>query len=132
MPRPEPSEYPEYHDTYIKLVSGGDISSILEEQIIVTLELLKNLNDEQAMFRYAPDKWTIKQVIGHLIDSERVFAYTGPCVLPGMILQPFPRLTGIYTWKIAIPMPDLYQIYWMNLSYCESQMLPCSKTLMMK
>jgi len=75
MPRPEPSEYPEYHDTYIKLVLDGDISSILEEQIIVTLELLKNLNDEHAMFRYAPHKWTIKQVIGHLIDSERVFAY---------------------------------------------------------
>ena len=79
MPRPEPSEYPEYHDTYIKLVSGGDISSILEEQIKVTLELLKKLNDEQAMFRYASDKWTLKQVIGHLIDSERVFAYRAMC-----------------------------------------------------
>ena len=79
MPRPEPSEYAEYYDTYIKLVPDGDISSILEEQIKVTLELPKNLNDEQAMFRYAPDKWTLKQVIGHLIDCERVFAYRGMC-----------------------------------------------------
>ena len=79
MPRPEPSEYVEYYGTYIKLVPDGDISTILEQQINNTLELLKNLNEEQAMFRYAPGKWSLKQVIGHLIECERVFAYRAMC-----------------------------------------------------
>ncbi len=79
MSRPEPSEYVEYYYTYIKLVPDGDISTILEHQIKDTLELLKNLNEEQAMFSYAPDKWTLKQVIGHLIDGERMFSYRAMC-----------------------------------------------------
>lgn len=79
MPRPEPSEYVDYYHKYIKLVPDGEISSILEEQIKGTLSLLQNLSEEKAMFRYAPDKWTLKQVMGHVIDCERAFAFRAMC-----------------------------------------------------
>lgn len=73
--RPEFKEYNPFFATYIGLVSEGDIEQIISEQIKGTVELLKGLTVEQAHFRYAPDKWTIKEVIGHITDTERIMAY---------------------------------------------------------
>jgi uncharacterized damage-inducible protein DinB len=72
---PQASEYASYYSRYISLVPNGDIVSLLTEQAGQTAEALSGLSDREADFRYAPGKWTIKQVLGHLIDSERVFAY---------------------------------------------------------
>jgi len=72
---PDVSEYAEYYGRYISLAPAGDILAALEEQPGQTLALLSGLSDEQAHYRYAPDKWSIKEVLGHLIDTERVFAY---------------------------------------------------------
>lgn len=72
---PEASEYPQYFGTYVSLVPQGDILSTLEMQLDATLELLRGISATQADSRYAPGKWSIKEVIGHVIDTERIFAY---------------------------------------------------------
>jgi uncharacterized damage-inducible protein DinB len=73
--RPEPGEYAPYYDRYISLVAGSDILSTLDAQRRDTMMLLCGRDEDEGDFRYAPDKWTAKQVLGHLCDTERVFAY---------------------------------------------------------
>lgn len=73
--RPQPGEYAPYYDRYISLVSGTDILGTLESQRRQTLLLLSGRNDPDADFRYAPEKWTAKEVLGHVCDTERIFAY---------------------------------------------------------
>lgn len=72
---PDASEYAPYYGRYITLVGGHDVVAALEEQPRETLALLSTLSDEQGDYRYAPGKWTIKEMLGHVIDVERVFAY---------------------------------------------------------
>jgi DinB superfamily len=71
--RPEPSEYFEYYRTYIDGVPEGDIVSILRAQSGETDALLMDISPQQAGFRYAPGKWTLQEVIRHVIDIEWVF-----------------------------------------------------------
>jgi len=73
--RPEPSEYTPYQGQYVSLVPEGDLIEILEAQKARTLALIAGLTEEQANGRYAPDKWTLKQVIGHMSDNERIQSY---------------------------------------------------------
>lgn len=73
--RPEANEYNPYYSTYINLLPEGDIVRILEEQIKGTSLLLKDISDSEGHFRYAPNKWSIKEVIGHIADTERIMAY---------------------------------------------------------
>lgn len=73
--RPEPSEYAQYYDKYVSLVPDGDILALLGQQMDETLSLLSNISEERANHRYEPGKWSIKELIGHLIDTERIFAY---------------------------------------------------------
>lgn len=73
--RPDANEYAPYYEKYVSLISESDIISVLESQLEETLSLIGGLSEEQAQHRYAPDKWSIKQVIGHIIDGERIFAY---------------------------------------------------------
>jgi hypothetical protein len=72
---PDASEYAPYYGRYITLVGGHDVVAALEDQPRETLALLSTLSEEQGDFRYAPDKWSIKEMLGHLIDAERVFSY---------------------------------------------------------
>jgi DinB superfamily len=75
MAPPDPSEYAPYYGRYITLVSGHDILAALEEQPRATLPLFSTLTEAQAQYRYAPDKWSIQEMLGHLIDVERVLSY---------------------------------------------------------
>jgi hypothetical protein len=75
MTRPDPTEYVPYFGKYISLVEGDDIIAALSNQIDDTLAFIHGLSESQGDLRYAPDKWSIKEVIGHLIDTERIFAY---------------------------------------------------------
>lgn len=94
--RPRPDEYPAYFERYIRLVPDGDIIATLESQMEESAALLSGISEERARFRYAPGKWSIKEVLGHVIDSERVFAYRGLCFarndrtpLPGFDQDPY-------------------------------------------
>jgi hypothetical protein len=73
--RPAPTEYAPYHEKYVSLVPEGEIVSTLAQQGDALLSLLRNIPEAQADSRYAPDKWSIKEVVGHIIDCERIFAY---------------------------------------------------------
>ena len=73
--RPSTTEYAPYYGRYISLVPEGNILQILSGQLEETLSLLGGISESQASHRYAPDKWSIKEVVGHVVDSERIFAY---------------------------------------------------------
>lgn len=73
--RPEPSEYAAYYEKYVALVPGNDVVGSLETQHARTLQLLAGRSEGDGSFRYAADKWTVKDVLGHIADSERIFGY---------------------------------------------------------
>jgi|SRR5579872_40976 len=73
--RPEPGEYAPYYDRYISLVPGADILGTLDAQRRQMMLLLSGRDESDGNFRYAPDKWSAKQVLGHVCDTERIFAY---------------------------------------------------------
>ena len=73
--RPETSELAEYQIAYIGKVPGADILEFLQQQLEATLDLLRGIDEGKGNYRYAAGKWTVKEVVGHIIDSERVFAY---------------------------------------------------------
>lgn len=72
---PAPTEYAPYYAKYIQLVPDGDLLGMMAAQARDYERLLTPLSDEQADFRYAPDKWSIKETLGHVIDAERIFTY---------------------------------------------------------
>src|SRR5437879_7209653 len=73
--RPETSELAEYQIAYVSKVPGADILEFLQQQLEATLDLLRGVDEEKGNYRYAAGKWTVKEVVGHVIDTERVFAY---------------------------------------------------------
>lgn len=73
--RPEPTEYAPYYEKYISLVPGDELTSVLESQGKRTVQLLAGRGEKEGNFRYAPNKWTIKEVLGHISDTERIFIY---------------------------------------------------------
>lgn len=73
--KPDTTEYLPYYGKYVSLVPEGNILTVLGKQIKETTDLLNSIPESRASFRYAPDKWSIKELVGHLIDSERIFAY---------------------------------------------------------
>lgn len=75
MKRPEANEYAEYYGKYIAKVPGTDVVSVLESQRLQMLQLFAGRSERDGNFRYAPDKWTIKEVLGHVTDAERIFSY---------------------------------------------------------
>jgi hypothetical protein len=75
MMRPEKSEYAEYYERYVSLVEETDIAAVLENQLNELRELLQTVTEEKSLFAYAEGKWSIRELIGHLSDGERIFAY---------------------------------------------------------
>ncbi|MHA4893831.1 DinB family protein [Pedobacter sp. PWIIR3] len=77
MNRPQTNEYPIWGETYIKLVDG-DVIDLLERQATEFADFIHSL-EERADHAYAPGKWTIKELIGHIIDTERILVYRITC-----------------------------------------------------
>jgi len=75
MKRPEATEYAEFYAGYIAKVSGTDFLSVLDSERQKMLQLFSGRTERDGNFRYAPGKWTVKEVLGHIIDTERVFTY---------------------------------------------------------
>lgn len=73
LPRPHPSEHAEHFRRYVDLVPEGDIVALLRDQLAYTLALLEGLPAARETHRYAEGKWSLREVVGHLIDTERLF-----------------------------------------------------------
>lgn len=75
IPRPADGEYNEYYRKYVNLLPDGDLLALLQTQGAETVTLLRGVTEETSRHAYAPGKWTIREVVGHLTDAERVFSY---------------------------------------------------------
>lgn len=75
MSKPQTTEYAPFYATYINKVGDGDIIDILKDQQQSTYNFFKSIAADKASYAYADGKWTIKQVLGHMIDTERIMTY---------------------------------------------------------
>jgi len=75
MTIPDRTEAADYYFTYIDQVGPGDICAILERQADETVAFLRGISDDRSLYRYAPDKWSIRQAVGHMNDAERLFVF---------------------------------------------------------
>lgn len=81
--RPVSSDYPAYLEPYVSLVPESGVLSVLEKQKHEVVQVFRSVPNERELFRYAPGKWSVRQVAGHLIDAERVFGYRALCLARG-------------------------------------------------
>jgi len=75
MQRPETNEFDPYYNTYISLIEGDNALPALDTQPAELRAIISDLPEEKGTFAYADGKWTIKELLSHLIDAERMFAY---------------------------------------------------------
>ena len=108
--RPDGSEFAEYYTGYIGKVPGADIMSFLQSQLESTATLIRGIDDAKGGYRYAASKWTIKELLGHIIDTERVFAYRAlvfsrndATPLPGFDQEPWAKSAN----HANVPMTEL-------------------------
>ena len=73
--RPKTGDNNPYYDRYISLIGDDDIIEVLDEQIKTSENFLNTFTEEQGIYSYADGKWTMKEVLGHVIDTERIMAY---------------------------------------------------------
>lgn len=73
--KPAPGDYAPYAEKYVVLVTGDDVLETLRNQLKQTSTLFSGRSERDGNFRYAPEKWTVKEVLGHIVDAERIFAY---------------------------------------------------------
>lgn len=120
--RPQDGEYFSYYADYIERVPDGDVLDVLEVQPGIFDELLGDLTDEQAQFRFAPGEWSIKQVVGHVVDAERTFAYRAFAFsrgtteeLPSMEQDDYVREGHFDDWPLAEILEELRLLRQANL-----------------
>ena len=89
--RPAIEDYAEYYQSYIDLIKGDDILKVLVKQNLESQNILNSFSESKGNYSYALGKWTVKEVIGHMMDVERIFAYRALAIarretkpLPGM------------------------------------------------
>lgn len=75
MKRPQPNEYPLYYQSYLDLVKTDDVIKALKDQVMKVQAVISEIPEEKEGFAYSEGKWTIKEVIGHIIDTERILGY---------------------------------------------------------
>jgi uncharacterized damage-inducible protein DinB len=81
--RPSPGEYAPFYATYVDQVPDGDVLDLLRRQVDETARLVGSVREGDADFRYAEGKWSIKEVIGHIADTERIMVYRALCFARG-------------------------------------------------
>lgn len=78
--RPQPGTYPVYFENYIKLVDSNSIAEAIEKYSDYFVKFFKKIRESNADYRYAPGKWSLKELLQHIIDTERIFAYRALCI----------------------------------------------------
>jgi len=77
MKKPSPNEVGEWYHGYINRVEDGTVMSVLRQQELSFIPFILSIPSEKGDFKYADGKWSVKEIISHLIDTERVFCYRG-------------------------------------------------------
>ena len=80
MPKPSPTSYPVYFQQYIDQVADDDLGTGFENQFSVIVDFLSSITEEGADFAYAEGKWSLKEMLQHIIDTERIFCYRALCI----------------------------------------------------
>jgi hypothetical protein len=101
------SEAAEYYYTYINQVDGDDILAILGNQLPETTALLHGISEEQSLHRYAPGKWSIREMMGHVNDAERLFVSRAFWFARGFD-SPLPS----FDQNIAVPTSGAHDRFW--------------------
>jgi uncharacterized damage-inducible protein DinB len=83
MPKPSGPEYGNFYQRYIDLVTGDNVLTILENSVAPLQDFLISLENKDLSYAYAPGKWTIAQLLQHIIDTERIFSYRALCIARG-------------------------------------------------
>jgi len=80
---PREGEYDPYYQGYVERVPAGELATMLERGLAESLGLMRSFSEEQGVHSYAPGKWTLKEVFGHIIDTERILAYRALAIARG-------------------------------------------------
>ena len=106
--RPAATDYPRAYARYIELVPDDDILAVIESQSTETQKLLASLDETKAAHRYEDGKWSVKEVLGHMTDAERIFAYRALSIargeqqpLPGFDENDYVRNASFDAWKLG-------------------------------
>jgi uncharacterized damage-inducible protein DinB len=106
--RPAATDYPRAYARYIELVPDDDILAVIESQSTGTQKLLASLDETKAAHRYEDGKWSVKEVLGHITDAERIFAYRALSIargeqqpLPGFDENDYVRNASFDAWKLG-------------------------------
>jgi DinB superfamily len=83
MPRPEPTEYAAIYSAYVDLVPEEDILAVLARQSEILRRVADSVTEAKETYRYAPEKWSVRELVGHLGDIERVFGFRAFCFSRG-------------------------------------------------
>jgi uncharacterized damage-inducible protein DinB len=113
IPRPAASDYAPFHAGYVQGVPEGDVIALLERQGRETIGLLRGITEKQSQHRYATGKWSIREVVGHMNDAERVFTYRAlsfaradPMALPGFDENAWGAITNADSRPLAELLDD--------------------------
>jgi len=111
--RPAATEFAPYYNNYVKLVPEGDLLAQLEKQGAETQKLLRALDEKKSEHRYEPGKWSIREVVGHLSDAERVFTYRAlrfaradATALPGFDQDVWAKTTNAHSQTLVSLLDD--------------------------
>jgi len=99
---PGRTEAAPYYYGYIDRVQDADVLSVLESQLDTTLDLLRKISDERSLHRYAPDKWSIREMMSHVNDTERVFVFRALWFARGFT-SPLPSFDQEISVRGAVP-----------------------------
>lgn len=95
VPKPAKGDYQSYWDEYYRLLPDADAIALLQEQLDEIVSLYESFGEEKSLYRYAEGKWSLKEVLGHLMDTERINAYRMLCVARGDKV-PLPRHAELF------------------------------------
>ena len=105
--RPNKEDYIAYYDYYINLIPQGDIVSALESNHQEILNFIRSIPTDKAEYKYADNKWTVKQVLNHIIDTERIFSYRALRFSRGDSQTLLPYDENIYAANASLSKTDL-------------------------
>jgi DinB superfamily len=127
MTRPGPDEHATFYSDYVGLVVGSDVFAALRSGMAEMLGILSGMTDDQAMTHHPPYTWSIKEVVGHLIDCERIMSYRALRIargdttpLPGFDESPYVQASGSDARALADLIEEYELVRRSTLSLLES------------